>query len=324
MKKRFVLSSFFIFLFSLFVKNVSAARTYYGRPLIDIDFPDVFTFLNLEINLPGSYYPVPLWGFLVSMILVWALFFLLLRKIHLFGSEENRKIAITISIVLTLIVLFTSPIVDWILGLITFAGWLFTVIFVGLLIWAAISWAHSQGSEFAGEWSRDATRRRETMAGSYERSAQAHNRKATSKHERRLFKRGMRIARRELKNLQGIKQQIRALEGVRDDAVLNREKTRVINALRGILRYNRLETRVTHLVEPARRSGDRVVRDKARDLVSRTRYLQKIIYGIIHSINDNNFPGAEKDIDEADDQLTVLLRNLEDLEERVGVGRYGP
>ena len=327
MKKGVIIfSSFFVFLFSIFVKFVSAytRRSFSEAPFYirDINFPDILGFLAREYALPGSIFEAPLWAILLTVLIMWAIIFILVERIHLF--KDNKRLGLLVSVVLSIMIILVSPVVDWFLWVVFYIGAFIGVVFVALLIWVFWTWAHGTERDLTTGWREKLAKGAQKGVGHYKTRVEARSKKAEAARERKLFKRGIRLGRRELKQLENVKKQIEDLERITDPGVKDREKKRVIGALNGILRFNRLSTRVNHLVAPARASGDRVIRDKAKDLVSRTIYLRKIIKGIVNDINNDNLPGASDSIDEADDQLTVLLRNLEDLEERVRVGRYGP
>lgn len=318
MKKNLVIfSSLFVFLFSSLVKFVSAA-TYVYEPIFDFEvvLPRI---LLMVVNIPpGSIFHLPFWGFLMSLIVIWALFFVLVKKIHLFADDEHKKLRYLVSFALTLIILFATPAAHQLFRLIALTGWIFVVGLIVLLIWAGANAFHKTSSEFAEEWSRDDRKRRNTMAQSREDKTRAQGQRDASKETRRLFKRGIRLGRRELKSLGKIGKQIRDLDTIRDATTLQTEKTRVTRNLRGALRINRIERRIAFIVTTLAHADPRTIA-LAHNLELKIQYLKNIVGGINDDISGNRFAKAADDIGDAENKLKRILGMMDELEDRAAI-----
>ena len=115
---------------------------------------DIFGY---TISIGSDGYPV--WAILIAFAIVFSVIFNATRLISLFRGEEHRAGAVIFSIAVSLITIFTTPVISWILVIAAYAGTFGAIIILLLLIVILYIYAHRTVSDNYARLTQSATKR---------------------------------------------------------------------------------------------------------------------------------------------------------------------
>ncbi len=112
---------------------------------------------SYEINIGSDNYPV--WAILIAFAIVFSIMFNGAKLLNFFKSEENSGPAVIFAIGVSLITIFTTPTVSWILIIAAYIGAFGTVGILLIFGFLLYLWAHRTVSENITEINKAATNR---------------------------------------------------------------------------------------------------------------------------------------------------------------------